>query len=63
MMIPQASLSPCPSCGIEVDPTEEVCPYCGYEFPVQRRSVGVAAMVMALLLLWPIIKLIQYLAS
>jgi predicted nucleic acid-binding Zn ribbon protein len=59
----ETSLSPCPSCGLEVDATEVVCHYCGYEFPVQRRSVGIVALIMALLLLWPTIKLIQYLTS
>lgn len=53
----------CPSCGLEVSGREETCPWCGYEFPVQRRSVGVVAIIMALLLIWPILKLIQYLVS
>lgn len=51
----------CPSCALDVEATESVCPYCGYEFPVQRSSVKAVAVIMALLLLWPVIKLVQYL--
>ena len=53
----------CPSCALEVDADAAICPYCGYEFPVQKRSVKVVAIVMALLLLWPVIKLVEYLTS
>ena len=51
----------CPSCALEVPSEAEECPYCGYEFPRQKRSVMVAAVVMALLLAWPVFKLIQLL--
>lgn len=51
----------CPSCALEVDAEAEVCPYCNYEFPVQKRSVMTMAVVMALLLAWPLFKLIDYL--
>lgn len=51
----------CPSCALEVESKSETCPFCGYEFPVQRRSVSLAAIVMALLLIWPTIKLLQWL--
>ena len=56
-----ASIRECPSCALEVEATELVCPYCGYEFPVQRSSLKAVAVIMALLLLWPVIKLAQYL--
>ena len=51
----------CPSCALDVDREATECPYCGYEFPVMRSSVKWVAIIMALLLLWPVIKLIQYL--
>jgi hypothetical protein len=51
----------CPSCALEIDHEATECLYCGYEFPVMRSSVKLVAIIMALLLLWPVIKLIQYL--
>ena len=53
----------CPSCALDAPKDAEICPYCGYEFPVQKTSVSAMAIVMALLLAWPVIKLIQYLLS
>ena len=53
----------CPACALDVDREATECPYCGYEFPVTRSSVKLVAIIMALLLLWPLIKLIQYLAQ
>ncbi|GIV58604.1 MAG: zinc ribbon domain-containing protein [Bacteroidetes bacterium] len=41
----------CPSCALDVDAAAEVCPYCGYEFPVQKRGVTWAAVAMILLAL------------
>ena len=29
----------CPSCGFAVEQGAEVCPYCGYEFPVAKPGV------------------------
>jgi hypothetical protein len=42
------------------DAEEEVCPYCGYEFPETPRSVRWVAWVMALLLIWPLIELLRW---
>jgi hypothetical protein len=53
----------CPSCALDVDDDVRVCPYCNYEYPQQKQSVKVVAIIMALLLLWPVIKLIEYLTS
>lgn len=53
----------CPSCALEAPDDAEICPYCGYEFPRQKRSVMLMAVVMALLLAWPLIKLIQLLTG
>ena len=44
------ALKECPSCALDVDAEAEVCPYCNYEFPVQKTSRTVMAWVMALLL-------------
>ena len=51
----------CPSCALSIDADADVCPYCGYDLPRQKSSLQIAAIVMALLLIWPLIKLIQYL--
>ncbi|GIV60803.1 zinc ribbon domain-containing protein [Rhodocaloribacter litoris] len=46
----------CPACALDVEATAEVCPYCGYEFPVQKRGVKLAAVLMVLLALgWLVI--------
>ncbi len=51
----------CPSCGLPIDEESDVCMYCGYDLPKQKRSLMLAALVMALLLIWPIIELFQML--
>jgi hypothetical protein len=51
----------CPSCALEVDPDAETCPYCDYEFPRQKSSVGAAVWLFLLLMLWPLFKLLSYL--
>ncbi len=51
----------CPSCALEVSRKAEDCPYCAYEFPRQKSSRSVAAIVMALLLVWPVIELLKLL--
>lgn len=51
----------CPACAMEIDASAEACPVCGYEAPRQRTSVQVAAWLMALLLLWPVIEGALYL--
>ena len=54
-------LTECPSCALEIDGVTEICPYCGYEFPQTRSSLKWAALLMALLLLWPAIELLGWL--
>ncbi|MEX0822619.1 MAG: zinc ribbon domain-containing protein [Rhodothermales bacterium] len=49
----------CPSCALPVDANADVCPHCGYDLPRQKSSLQIAALVFALLLLWPIIQLIR----
>lgn len=52
----------CPSCGLEFeDEGAEECPYCGYEFPPEKPSLKWAALLMALLLAWPVFKLLTWL--
>ena len=55
----QHQMEECPSCALEVDRTQDVCPYCAYEFPRQTRSRTLMAWVMALLLLWPVFELVK----
>jgi predicted amidophosphoribosyltransferase len=50
----------CPSCALPIDVEAEECPYCGYDLPRQKSSVRIVAIVMAILLIWPLIKLLQY---
>lgn len=53
----------CPSCALPIDRDADVCPYCGYDLPKQKSSLKIAAVVMALLLIWPIIELIKMLTG
>ena len=41
----------CPSCALPVDADAEICPYCGYEFPPQKRNVKIFAVLFILLML------------
>ena len=51
----------CPACAMSSDSSEDVCPFCGYEFPVTPASVKWVAWLMALLLIWPVIELLKWL--
>lgn len=43
----------CPSCAMEVDADEKVCPICQYEFPSQPKGVPwVAALLVIIILAW-----------
>lgn len=48
----------CPSCALNVEASAEECPYCGYEFPQHRSSLKYVAILLALLLAWPVIRLV-----
>jgi RNA polymerase subunit RPABC4/transcription elongation factor Spt4 len=41
----------CPSCALHGPADETECPYCGYEFPEQKRSVVVVAFVLVVVML------------
>lgn len=45
MIEPGPGQRECPSCGLAVDDDAEVCPYCGYEFPVRGAGVSTMAWV------------------
>lgn len=50
----------CPACALEGPADADVCPYCGYEFPGgPSRSLIWVAVVMALLLAWPLFRVIR----
>jgi hypothetical protein len=53
----------CPSCALEYDAEAhpDVCPYCGYEFPEQKSGLKTFALLFALLMLWPVFKVLEYL--
>jgi RNA polymerase subunit RPABC4/transcription elongation factor Spt4 len=41
----------CPSCAMEIDADNKVCPVCGYEFAQQGRGLQWAALLLALFFL------------
>ncbi len=47
----------CPSCALEVASGEEICPYCGYEFPPDQKGTTVMAwLFVILIILWLITR-------
>ncbi len=48
----------CPSCAMEIEPQETVCPICGYEFPKQNNGLKYLAVIIVIIFLLFIIKLI-----
>ena len=43
----------CPSCAMEIDKDEKVCPICQYEFPSQPKAVSwIAILLIILILFW-----------
>ncbi len=51
----------CPSCALSIDAEADVCPYCGYDLPRTAASIKAAAVVFALLMLWPLFELARLL--
>jgi hypothetical protein len=41
----------CPSCALSSSAGEAECPYCGYEFPRQKRGVQMVAIVLVVIML------------
>lgn len=60
-MFEHSSTRECPSCALSIDAHADVCPYCGYDLPRTASSIKVAAIVFAVLLLWPLFELVRYL--
>ncbi|RMH66170.1 MAG: zinc ribbon domain-containing protein [Bacteroidetes bacterium] len=48
---------------MEIPADAETCPYCGYEIPRQKSSLKTAAILFALLLIWPLLKVLDWLLS
>ena len=46
----------CPSCAVDIDSKETVCPVCGYEFPGQRSFLKPVALLLLILFAWPLLK-------
>jgi rRNA maturation endonuclease Nob1 len=42
----------CPSCAMEIDSKEKVCPICGYEFPLMRRIYIMVAVILIGVIAW-----------
>jgi len=49
----------CPACALESDSKEDSFPYCGYEFPDNRKSLPWFAWLFALLMLWPVFEILK----
>lgn len=48
----------CPSCALETEASQEVCPYCGYEFPAEQTGRTMMAwFFLALIILWLITRI------
>ncbi|MCR9250985.1 MAG: hypothetical protein NXI20_11190 [bacterium] len=42
----------CPSCAMEIDRDEKVCPICSYEFPQTSKPIQWVAILLVLVLLY-----------
>ena len=51
----------CPSCALPIDARAEACPYCGYDLPRTAPWIKTAAILFAVLLLWPLFELLRFL--
>jgi len=52
---PMAATFECPSCGMDVEGhrrDHQTCPYCGYEFPIQKMSYTVVAILLVVLMVF-----------
>ena len=48
-----SDLRECPSCALEFeDEGQDVCPYCGYEFPQRSTGVQAVAVLLLIIMLW-----------
>lgn len=51
----------CPACAMDAPKDADVCPWCGYEFPVPKAGVRASAWLMAALMLLLAIPLLAWL--
>jgi hypothetical protein len=54
------ALKECPSCAVDIDRSSEVCPICGYEFPVRKPLLTWTAVVLLILFIYPLFRMIKY---
>ena len=53
LAMPKSKTKECPSCAMEVDRKDKICPICQYEFPTQPKAVSwVAALLILVILFW-----------
>ncbi len=57
------ALRECPACALEGPADAAECPYCNYEFPPERKTSKLAAVVFVLLMAWPLFEVIRWLTS
>ena len=47
----------CPSCAVEIEIKENICPICGYEFPIRKNyPLKISAVVLLILFLYIIFR-------
>ncbi len=49
----------CPSCGVDIDESNDICPICQYEIPKQKSVVKWVAILLVLIFAWPLIQLLM----
>lgn len=55
------TLRECPSCALEGPSDAAECPYCGYEFPPERKLGKATALLFVLLMAWPLFEALRWL--
>jgi len=54
-------MTECPACALESEEGQDTCPYCGYEFPLVKKSMTWMVLVFSLLMIWPLLEVIDFL--
>ena len=42
----------CPSCAMNIDVDEEVCPICQYEFPKTSKGIQIVAIILIVVIMY-----------
>jgi len=51
------STKECPSCAVEINRGDKICPICGYEFPARKKiNIKFIGLVLLLLFIYPFIR-------